>query len=403
MTDRRLILYTIGVTVLIVWLVVSFSAMLVLAIDVFLLAFLGVMFAVFLTKLSGQLSGKTGMGYGSSLAVITLCLMASVTGIFWFFGNRIEQQIQEASGHVDEATEELRDWVRDRPLVKTAISDLPFARQLLGDESLAIESVDEPPRNRERSGKTHSNSSDQSQKKPAKSNESESNDEAGSSENVLSDSRISKAMQVIAAVFQTVFGAMMNIAIVLFVGMFIAIDPSLYRDGITLLFPKDRRDRVRDVLNQMGSAMWHWLIGRFASMLITGLGTGIGLAFLGVPMPIALGTLTGLLAFIPNFGPALALGVALLVALPQGGTTVLLVVIVFSVFQILESYVITPLVQQQQVSIPPALLITWQVLLGMLIGFLGVTVSTPLLAILFVLVRTVYIEDVLEDRSIEAS
>ena len=56
-----------------------------------------------------------------------------------------------------------------------------------------------------------------------------------------------------------------------------------------------------------------------------------------------------------------------------------------------------PLVQQQTISLPPALTITAQVLLGILVGGFGLVLATPLTAAVMVLVRMLYIEDALSD------
>lgn len=144
------------------------------------------------------------------------------------------------------------------------------------------------------------------------------------------------------------------------------------------------------MMDCMAETLWRWLVGRFASMVLTGLGIGIALWFLGVPLPLTLGVLTGLLTFIPNIGAAIALGLAMFVALPTGIATVGWVVVVFFAFQLVESYVLTPMIQQYQVSLPPALLISTQALMGGILGFLGALIASPMLVLILVLNREVY-------------
>jgi len=146
----------------------------------------------------------------------------------------------------------------------------------------------------------------------------------------------------------------------------------------------------------MGESMFNWLKGRFLTMLITGAGTSIALFILGVPMPVTVGVITGLLTFIPNIGAIIALGLAMLLGLSQGPITVVWVVILYALLQLVESNVVTPLIQQHQTSIPPALLLAFQILMAALTGFLGVMVATPLLAAGMVLVKEVWIKDTLE-------
>jgi predicted PurR-regulated permease PerM len=78
-------------------------------------------------------------------------------------------------------------------------------------------------------------------------------------------------------------------------------------------------------------------------------------------------------------------------------TKVVYVVLVFGAVQTLESYVITPLVQQRAVSMPPVILITAQIAMGVLAGAAGVLLAAPLAIVIIVLLQMLYVEDVLGD------
>lgn len=69
---------------------------------------------------------------------------------------------------------------------------------------------------------------------------------------------------------------------------------------------------------------------------------------------------------------------------------------VYLAVQTVESYVITPLIQQERVSLPPALVISVQLLLGVLFGILGLALATPLTALGILLTRELYVTDYLE-------
>ncbi len=130
-------------------------------------------------------------------------------------------------------------------------------------------------------------------------------------------------------------------------------------------------------------------------MAVNGILTALALWLLGVPLPFMLGLLTGLLNFIPNFGPILAGIPAVLLALSGGPNQAMYVVVLYVVIQNLEGFVLTPLVQRRTVSLPPAVIILSQVLLGVLAGTLGVLLATPLAASVLVLTRMLYVEDTL--------
>ena len=67
--------------------------------------------------------------------------------------------------------------------------------------------------------------------------------------------------------------------------------------------------------------------------------------------------------------------------------------------QSLEGYILTPLLDKKFVSVPPALLLFAQVLLGILVGLAGVLFASPLVAVLLVIVQKLYVKDQLEKNS----
>lgn len=143
--------------------------------------------------------------------------------------------------------------------------------------------------------------------------------------------------------------------------------------------------------------MWWWLIGRLLSMLIVGITVTISLWLLGIPLALTLGLLAALLDFIPNLGPTLATVPAVLLALMQSPTQAVYVLLIYIVIQQAESYLLTPIVQHRTVSLPPALTIIAQVILGVLFGVMGLILASPLAAVVLVLIKMLYVEDVLGD------
>jgi predicted PurR-regulated permease PerM len=189
------------------------------------------------------------------------------------------------------------------------------------------------------------------------------------------------------------------VVVIFFTGLFVAAQPRLYQEGIVKLVTPGRRDRARDVLGQVGTALRWWLIGKLSAMVLVGVLTWVGLWLLGVEIAVALAVLAAVLTFIPNFGPIIAAIPAVLVGLLDSPTTAVWVVALYVAIQTVESYVFTPLIQQQAVSIPPALVIIMQLALAVLVGGIGLALATPLTVTALVLARTLYVEDMLGDQS----
>lgn len=192
------------------------------------------------------------------------------------------------------------------------------------------------------------------------------------------------------------FGALGSLVIILFVGIYLAIDPDLYERGIINLLAPSARPRGREVLARCASTLQNWLAAQLMAMTLVGSLTALGLWAVGVPLAVILGLIAGLLAFIPNIGPVIAILPALILAFPEGWQMLLWVLAVYLSVQALESYVITPLIQQEKVSMPPALVIGVQLLFGVMFGFLGLALAMPLAALGKTLTEELYIKDYLE-------
>ena len=105
--------------------------------------------------------------------------------------------------------------------------------------------------------------------------------------------------------------------------------------------------------------------------------TTAGLLILGVPFALLLGVSAGILAFIPNFGPILSVIPAFLVASVTSIELATYVIFLYVGVQLVESYLITPLIQKKAISLSPALHIIIQLTFGVLFGFLGLMFAVP--------------------------
>jgi len=145
----------------------------------------------------------------------------------------------------------------------------------------------------------------------------------------------------------------------------------------------------------MGSQLKGWLIGRLVAMTVVGLIVGVGLWLVEVPHFLALALVAAALTAIPYLGPILSAIPGILLALLQSPTLALWAAGVYVLSQAAENYVVTPLVQQRMVNMPPVLTIVAVTLIGSLFGVLGMVVATPLAVTLVAAVKMLYVEDVL--------
>jgi predicted PurR-regulated permease PerM len=190
----------------------------------------------------------------------------------------------------------------------------------------------------------------------------------------------------LAGVAGSTFGALGGAALVLVMGLYLAMAPRVYRDGL-----------VGETLDACGTALSRWLLGQSISMLFVGTSTALGLWLLDVPLAFSVGVLSGLLAFIPFFGAIAGGLLAVLLGFMQGPETALYVLGLALVIQQIEGNVLMPLVERWAVGLPPVLGIAATVMFGVLFGLLGVLLAAPAMIVLMVVVQRLYIKGVLEE------
>lgn len=179
--------------------------------------------------------------------------------------------------------------------------------------------------------------------------------------------------------------------LVLMASIYLAMDPDLYRRGFLHLVPPAHRTIAGKVLDDARTSLRHWLIGQTLIALYIGVTTGVVFWLLGLPYAGALGLIAGALEFVPYIGGLLASVPALLVALSTGDPWMLLwVAIACLVIQQLEGNLISPLIQQWAVRLPPVLGLFAMIALGTMFGPLGVLLAIPLTVVTIVVFKHLY-------------
>lgn len=305
--------------------------------QVLLIVFGGVLLAVFYDGLAGWLADKTPLGRKATLPLVIFGTFALLAGMFWYIGPSIGEQSGQIYDRIPEALEDLRSRLASQPWSEALLSQISLQQSASGSDLLGR----------------------------------------------------------ITGMFSTALGVLANVVVVVVVGIYCALNPGIYQKGLMLLFPPRHRPRIAELLQSLGQGLRWWLFGRICSMGVVGLLTYLGLLLIGMPLALTLGLLAALLSFVPYIGSLLMFVPAVLIALTESTDMVWQVCVVYAVVQLFESYLITPLIQQRAVAIPPALLITAQLLMGVLAGAVGILLATPLAVTLIILIQMLYVEDTL--------
>lgn len=312
------------------------------AATVLLLAFAGVLFAIFLHGCARWLARKARLPYWLSLLLTVLVLLASAGGLFVWLGPRLAQQAASLLEQIPSAARALVGAHRLRG----------WSRALTGRADQGI---------------LHD-----------------------------VDTVVATAKGAITLSVQIVGG----VAVFLFLGIYGAAQPAVYRRAVVRLVPLSGRARAEEVMGSIIVSLRRWLFGRLVAMLFVGVGTTVGFWLLGIPVALALGLLAGFLTFIEYIGAIVSAIPPLLLAVNQGWSTVFWVLVLFAAAHAIEGYVLTPLLARRTVLFPPGFTLVMQLLFGLFFGVLGLMLATPVSVVFTRLVQTLYVEDVLQDRPV---
>jgi predicted PurR-regulated permease PerM len=195
------------------------------------------------------------------------------------------------------------------------------------------------------------------------------------------------------------FTFMIHFISVLVMGIYLALRPSLYREGFILLAPPVHRELVRDILADLSRTLRAWIVGQILAMVVLGVLTWIGLELLHVPYALAFGVFTGAAAIVPFFGTLFSTLLPALFVLGTGGAMLALWVTVLGiVVHAFEANVVAPMIMERQVHLPPVLTILAVLIMGHLLHVIGILVAVPVLAVVMVIARRVYVHRVLEGK-----
>jgi len=193
---------------------------------------------------------------------------------------------------------------------------------------------------------------------------------------------------VVPRVF-SVLEAITVIFTVVVMGVYLALEPAVYREWVIALFPPVHRDLVRDIFTDMGSKLRDYIVAQLLTMVILGALTASGLWAIGVPYWLTFGVLSAVAAIIPVYGVLLSTSVPALFVLtgPNGLTRAALVLILGVAIHVIEGNFVAPNIMSKRIDLPPVLTMMAVLVFGELLGPVGLLVSVPLLVVIMVLVH----------------
>ena len=185
--------------------------------------------------------------------------------------------------------------------------------------------------------------------------------------------------------------------LIIVLSVYVGADPTLYRVGLMALVPPEARPRAGVVLSRVATVLRRWLVTQMIAMLVIGVVTTIALLVLGVKPAVALGVIAGILEFVPTIGPILSAVPGVAMGFLDSPEKAFSVAMAYLVIQQVEGHLLIPMLMKEGMDLPPALTIVTQAVMALLFGFIGLMVAVPLLAAIIVPIKLLYVETMVSD------
>jgi predicted PurR-regulated permease PerM len=186
-----------------------------------------------------------------------------------------------------------------------------------------------------------------------------------------------------------VLTVLVNLALIPVVMFYLLRDWTMLLERLDELVPLRWRPKVRTVAREVDSVLAEFLHGQLLVMLALAIYYVIGLSIVRLDHALAIGILTGVLVFIPYVGFGLGFMLGVMAALLQwhGWPGFFAVLAIYGVGQLLENYVLVPLLVGDRIGLHPLAVIFALLAFGEVFGFAGVLMALPVSAALLVGLR----------------
>lgn len=180
-----------------------------------------------------------------------------------------------------------------------------------------------------------------------------------------------------------IFGGISATVFIITMAIFLSLEGNSIEKGIKLLAPNNQRNYVLFVWKKCRTQVSMWFLTRVLAGLFVGIFSYIVFSLFGVSYAVLFSVIAGMFNFVPFVGPALASVIFFVVIALESPTTAFFVVLAFTIIQIMEGSVITPLLSKRLMGVSPVLVLIAIVVGGYLWGVLGAFLAIPLLGIIF--------------------
>lgn len=178
-----------------------------------------------------------------------------------------------------------------------------------------------------------------------------------------------------------------TIGVSLVVGIYLLFDFNDVTDHLLKYIPKNHKEETKNLVDNIANELRKCVNGTLLVAFMVFVCDSIGFAFAGLKSPILFGLLCGITDLIPYIGPYIGGAAAVIVGFSQNPIIGIITLIVVTVVQLVENYVLQPVVMSKTMQLHPVTIIIGLLVFGHFFGIVGMILATPILSLFKVLYR----------------
>lgn len=191
----------------------------------------------------------------------------------------------------------------------------------------------------------------------------------------------------IIGIIGSLFSGIGTILISLVVGLYMLFDFDSISMHFLKLVPTKNQYEIEVLITQIGKEVRKTISGTLLVALMVFVTDTIGFAIVGLNAPLLFGFFCGLTDLIPYIGPYIGGAAAVIVGFSQGSITGIAVLIIVIIVQLIENYVLQPVVMSKTTQLHPVTIMVGLLVFAHYFGIIGMVIATPCIALLKVIFR----------------
>lgn len=168
--------------------------------------------------------------------------------------------------------------------------------------------------------------------------------------------------------------------------------------GFITLFPESYRPHLTKLFEEMHRVLSAYIVGQLSLSVLMTVVVFLGMLALGIPYPLVIGLLAGVVEMVPVVGPIVGAIPPILLGLAESSGLAAKVLIFYIIVQQTDSHLVMPKLMGSVTNVHPVAIILGVLVGGQLYGIVGMMVAVPVLAVLQILLRHMWFYETYKNK-----